>query len=86
MRYLKPKLVLEACQMSFNGIRNYEIAKKLNVNEATVSRWRKTEIWIDFEKELLAAEKKAALNAQLKTTEDESSEEILLRILPQHQG
>ena len=53
--------------MSFNGVPNQDIAKKLNVNDGTISRWRKLDLWIDFEKELLAAEKKAVLNAQLKT-------------------
>ena len=59
--------------MSFNGVPNQDIAKKLNVNDGTVSRWRKLDLWIDFEKELLAAEKKAVLNAQLKTAEGDPS-------------
>jgi uncharacterized protein YjcR len=69
MRYLKPKLILEACRMSFNGMSNQGIAQKLEVSKGTVSRWRKLPLWIDFEKELLAAEKEAVLNAQLKTAE-----------------
>ena len=72
MRYSKGKLLLEACQMSFNGVANQDIAKKLGLTDATVSRWRKKPLWIEFEQELLAVEKKAVLNAQLKTAEAES--------------
>ena len=50
-----------------------KIAKKLGLTDATVSRWRQKPLWIEFEQELLAVEKKAVLNAQLKTAEVEAS-------------
>ena len=54
-------MILTACEMSFKGISNAKIAEHFSVTETTVSRWRKLQIWIDFENELVAAYKKAAL-------------------------
>ena len=72
MRSNSKGTILTACQMSFSGMRNAEIAQHFDVSDSTVSRWRKKPLWIEFEQELLAAEKKAVLNAQLKTAEAES--------------
>ncbi len=56
------KQVLMACQMSFEGKGNREIASKLGFTEATVSTWRKLELWKEFEAELIKAYKEQALN------------------------
>ena len=63
MRY-SPGQILTACEMSFKGMSNTEIAKHFDVSDSTVSRWRKRKIWIDFEKELIAAHKAAVFNKQ----------------------
>ena len=56
-RRVSKKQVLIACQMSFEGKGNREIAKELGFSEATVSNWRKLEIWKEFESELVDAYK-----------------------------
>ncbi|RKU37500.1 hypothetical protein C6496_10495 [Candidatus Poribacteria bacterium] len=53
--------ILAACEMSFNGKSNSEIAAHFKVTDSTVSRWRKHQIWVEFENELVAAYKVAAL-------------------------
>lgn len=58
------KHVLMACQMSFDGKSNREIAKVLGFTETTVSNWRKLEIWQEFEAELIEAYKQQALNLE----------------------
>ena len=63
MRY-SPGQILTACEMSFNGMSNTEIAKHFDVSDSTVSRWRKRKIWIEFENELIAAHKAAVFNKQ----------------------
>ena len=45
------KQILIACQMSFEGKANRDIAKELGYTEATVSNWRKLELWQEFEAE-----------------------------------
>ena len=55
------KKVLQACEMSFEGLSNRKIADILHVTETTVSNWRKLEIWKDFEAELIQAYKQHAL-------------------------
>ncbi len=52
-----------ACQMSFEGKGNREIADTLGFTEATVSNWRKLEIWQEFEAELIKAYKEQLYNA-----------------------
>ena len=54
--------ILAACEMSFKGVSNAKIAEHFKVTDSTVSRWRKLQVWIDFENELVAAYKAAALN------------------------
>ncbi|MCG9134129.1 hypothetical protein J5I95_20910 [Candidatus Poribacteria bacterium] len=61
------KQILMACQMSFKGVRNGEIATLLDVTEATVSNWRKLEIWQEFEAELIQAYKQQVLESDLAT-------------------
>ena len=58
------KQLLMACQMSFEGEGNREIASKFGVTEATVSNWRKLEIWQEFEAELIKAYKQQVLNLE----------------------
>lgn len=55
------KEVLMACQMSFEGMGNREIGRIFCVSEATVSNWRKLEIWQEFEAELIDAYKQQVL-------------------------
>ena len=61
MRSSSKGTILTACEMSFKGVSNAEIAEHFKVTDSTVSRWRKLQIWIDFENELVAAYKTAAL-------------------------
>ena len=62
------KQILIACQMSFEGKGNREIANELGYTEATVSNWRKLEIWQEFEAELIKAYKEQALNLEESVT------------------
>ena len=61
MRSTSKGTILTACEMSFKGVSNSEIAAHFNATDSTVSRWRKLQVWIDFENELVAAYKSAAL-------------------------
>ena len=61
-RRVSTKQLLIACQMSFEGKSNREIAEALGFTEATVSNWRKLEVWKEFEAELIDAYKQQALN------------------------
>lgn len=67
MRYERSgsAFVLKACQMSFNGTKNNDIAKALGVHPADVSRWRKLPLWKEFHQELLDVQRKALLDAQV---------------------
>ena len=56
------KQVLIACQMSFEGKGNREIANTLGFTETTVSTWRKLELWQEFEVELIDAYKEQVLS------------------------
>ena len=58
------KQILMACQLSFDGKANRDIAKMFDVSEATVSNWRKLEMWKDFEAELIDAYKQQALSLE----------------------
>lgn len=60
-KHVSQKHILMACQMSFEGLGNSEIAKVFGVTQATVCNWRKREAWQDFEAELIAAYKEQAL-------------------------
>ena len=61
------KQVLMACQMSFDGKGNREIASTLGFTETTVSNWRKLKIWQEFEVELIDAYKQQALSLESAT-------------------
>jgi len=50
--------------MSFEGVGNREIAEALGSTEATVSNWRKLEIWQEFEAELIDAYKQQLLSLE----------------------
>ena len=52
------KTILEACQLSFSGMSDKELADIFGVSEATISRWRATELWQEFQMELITAYKK----------------------------
>ena len=58
------KQILIACQMSFEGKSNREIAIEFGFTEATVSSWRKLEVWKEFETELIEKYKKEILNSE----------------------
>ena len=62
-KHCSQKQILLACQMSFEGVGNKEIAAALKVTEATVSNWRKKDIWQDFEGELVDAYKQQLLTS-----------------------
>ena len=61
MRSSSKGTILTACEMSFKGVSNSEIAEHFKVTDSTVSRWRKLQVWIDFENELVNAYKATAL-------------------------
>ncbi len=73
MRRLNTKTILTACEMSFNGKPDHEIAADLGASVSAVSRWRKHEIWQEFEKELISTHKQSLLEAHRSTTLEEST-------------
>ena len=50
---LNPKRIHQACLLHFRGKTLTDIAIFLEINPATLSRWRKTQIWKDYYAELL---------------------------------
>ena len=71
MRRSKTKTILTACEMSFAGNTDIEIASDLGMSVSAVSRWRKHEIWQKFEQELISVHKQSLLEAhRLVTLED----------------
>lgn len=50
---LNEKKIRQACLLHWNGDLLKDIAILLDVNPNTLTRWRKTQIWKDFEAELL---------------------------------
>ena len=50
---LNPKRIHQACLLHFKGETLTDIAQTLEVNPATLSRWRTTEIWQNYEAKLL---------------------------------
>ena len=61
------KQILIACQMSFDGKSNSEIAGELGATETTVSKWRKTETWAEFELQLVDAYKQHVIETEFVT-------------------
>ena len=74
MRRLNTKTILTACEMSFAGKTDTEIATILETSVSNVSRWRKSPIWVEFEQELIAAHKKSLLEAHRLATLEESTQ------------
>ena len=71
MRRSNTKTILTACEMSFAGKTDTEIATILRTSVSNVSRWRKNEIWQEFEQELILAHKESLLEShRLATLED----------------
>ena len=70
MRRTNTKLLLTACEMSFNGKTDAEVAADLETSVSNVSRWRKHKIWKEFEEELISAHKKSLLEARQTTLDD----------------
>ena len=71
MRRLNTKIILTACEMSFAGKTDTEIATTLETSVSNVSRWRKSPIWVEFEQELISVHKESLLEAhRLATLED----------------
>lgn len=52
----RSKKIVHACRMAFHGYMGQEIAKKLEVDDSTISRWKKTDIWKYTEQVLVARE------------------------------
>ena len=67
-----PKLILHACHLSFDGCTDKEIEKKLGITPQSISNWRKTELWQEFEVELITAEKQALIRQLSNRAEAES--------------
>ena len=71
MRRSNTKTILTACEMSFAGNTDTEIAADLGASVSAVSRWRKHEIWQEFEQELISTHKESLLEPhRLATLED----------------
>ena len=70
MRRSNTKTILTACEMSFNGKTDTEIADTLETSASNVSRWRKHAIWQEFEQELITVHKQSLLDAHRATLED----------------
>ena len=69
MRRSNTKTILTACEMSFAGKTDTEIAADLGTSVSNVSRWRKSSVWVEFEQELITAHKESLLEAhRLETT------------------
>ena len=63
MRRSNTKTILTACEMSFRGRTDHEIAMDLGASVSAVSRWRKNDIWQEFEQELISAHKESLLES-----------------------
>jgi len=73
MRRSNTKMILTACEMSFAGKTDAEIATLLETSVSNVSRWRKSPMWVEFEQELISAHKESLLEAHRTTLEDSTS-------------
>lgn len=52
-RVLQTQKICQACRLHFYGESLTDIAILLDVNPNTLSNWRKTDIWKDFEAKLI---------------------------------
>ena len=50
---LNPKKIIEACRLHFYGDELKDIAVLMDVSPGTLTRWKKTDIWKDFEAKLI---------------------------------
>ena len=75
MRRSNTKAILTACEMSFTGKTDNEIAADLGTSVSAVSRWRKHPMWIEFEQELIATHKQSLLETHRSTTLEDSTSE-----------
>ena len=50
---LNPKKICQACRLHFYGDELKDIAILLDVAQTTLTRWKKTHIWKDFEAKLI---------------------------------
>ena len=74
MRRSNTKMILTACEMSFAGKTDAEIASDLETSVSNVSRWRKSAMWQEFEQELITTHKESLLEAhRVATLEDSTS-------------
>ena len=73
MRRSNTKTILTACEMSFAGNTDSEIAADLGASVSAVSRWRKNEVWQEFEQELISAHKASLLEPHRLATLEEST-------------
>jgi hypothetical protein len=71
MAYPK-KILIEACQLAFNGKNNADLEKILGVSKGTIVRWRTLPLWKEIEKDLLEAEKRHVVEKQLIIRAEES--------------
>ena len=67
MRQMNKKMVLAACKLSFDGKTDLQIAQTMDLHVSAVSRWRKTRLWQEFERELIDAHKQSLLGAESAT-------------------
>ena len=73
MRRLNAKTILTACEMSFNGKTDAEVATTLGTSVSNVSRWRRNDIWQEFEQELIDAHKRSLLETHQEATLEDST-------------
>lgn len=52
-RPLNPKLICQACLLHWKGDALKDIAILLDVHPNTLTKWRKTQIWQDYEAKLI---------------------------------
>lgn len=50
---MNPKNIIAACRLHFYGDELQDIAVLLDVAPSTLTRWKKTKIWIDYEAKLI---------------------------------
>ena len=63
-RTFSPKVILTACEMVYQGASHVKVGEKLGVSKRTLVQWKKTELWREFERELIAATKAEILNGE----------------------
>lgn len=50
---MNPKKIIAACRLHFYGDELKDIAVLMEVAPSTLTRWKKTKIWIDYEAKLI---------------------------------